>query len=178
MRYCSTHKRTNVNINSRRDFDRLRGSSCKRGYGRRWEKLRKRILARDPLCCARANLIEMIAIARRRGELEIAAQLEPHIVHFCDGTRPSTDVDHIIPKPVGDDNEDNLQGTDHECHSYKTAVFDSNFIARGRGVKIPETLALADRQRKRDTRPRNKNSRVGRVEIVDMQFHAAMQRKN
>jgi 5-methylcytosine-specific restriction endonuclease McrA len=147
MRYCSTHKRTNVNINSRRDFDRLRGSSCKRGYGRRWEKLRKRILARDPLCCARANLIEMIAIARRRGELEIAAQLEPHIVHFCDGTRPSTDVDHIIPKPVGDDNEDNLQGTDHECHSYKTAVFDSNFIARGRGVKIPETLALADRQR-------------------------------
>jgi 5-methylcytosine-specific restriction endonuclease McrA len=147
MRYCLAHRRINLNLNSRRVFDRQRGSSCKRGYGRRWEKLRKMILARDPLCCVRANMLEMIAIARASDEREILAVLEHHVRHFCDGTRPSTDVDHIIPRPAGDDNEDNLEGGCHECHSYKTAVFDSKFIAGGRGIDISTILAGADRRR-------------------------------
>lgn len=145
------HKRiTNI---TRVDFDRQRGSACKRGYGRRWEKLRKRILARDPLCCVRANLLEMIAIGRHGNDREAIAVLEAHVSHFCEGTRPSTDVDHIIPKPGGNDNDGNLQGACHECHSYKTAVFDSTFSTRGRGINISMILASADRLRKSEHTP-------------------------
>jgi 5-methylcytosine-specific restriction endonuclease McrA len=152
MRYCLAHRRINLSSNSRRDFDQRRGSSSKRGYGRRWEKLRKMILARDPLCCVRANMLELIVMARhasmvRNSDMSVLTLLELHLKHFCNGTRPSTDVDHIIPRPAGDDNEDNLQGACHECHSYKTAVFDSKFISRGRGIDISTILSLADRPR-------------------------------
>lgn len=150
-RYCTTHKRANVNVSSHRDFGSRRGSACKRGYGRRWEKVRKRILARDPLCCVRANMLEIIGInrglARDNDERDALSFLEAHVNRFCDGTRPSTDVDHILPKPAGDDNDGNLQGACHECHSYKTAIFDSRFSIGGRGINISMILARADRRR-------------------------------
>lgn len=110
-RYCDGHQRERLS----RVVDRERGSACKRGYGRRWEKLRKIILARDPLCRARAN-----ALLTARGDLQRASEFA---ARCCDGMRPSTDVDHIVRRNEGgDDSEDNLQGMCHACHSIKTAM--------------------------------------------------------
>ena len=106
-RYCVAHARNGVaRGQSRKSFDDQRGSAHARGYGRQWRKLRLVVLARDPLC--------RIQIMCGRGvghELPAA----------------STDADHIVPKPAGDDSLDNLQGACHECHSWKTATKDSNF---------------------------------------------------
>lgn len=65
-----------------------RPSAAKRGYGRRWQRLRLMVLSRDPICVK------------------------------CNS--PSEEVDHIIPKPNGDDSMDNLQGLCKSCHSSKT----------------------------------------------------------
>ena len=46
-RYCEQH----ASVLPRRGPDD-RASACKRGYDRRWERLRKMILARDPICKA------------------------------------------------------------------------------------------------------------------------------
>jgi 5-methylcytosine-specific restriction endonuclease McrA len=44
---------------------------------------------------------------------------------------PSTDVDHIVPKEQGGtDDEENLQGACHACHSWKTATQDSTFAKK------------------------------------------------
>ena len=43
--YCPDHERV-----KRRAYDQNRPSSTKRGYGRRWGKLRKMVLNRNPLC--------------------------------------------------------------------------------------------------------------------------------
>lgn len=70
-------------------------SRHKRGYGTAWEKLRKRILARDKhLCqpCKRANRI-----------------------------KAGNHVDHIKPKAKGGtDDEGNLEVICHCCHQDKT----------------------------------------------------------
>ncbi|UCG81462.1 MAG: HNH endonuclease [Desulfobacterales bacterium] len=44
-RFCPTHKRK-----AARKYDNTRGNSAQRGYGIRWQKLRKYILRRNPLC--------------------------------------------------------------------------------------------------------------------------------
>ena len=46
VRYCDVHLRSRPD----RQADRGRGSAASRGYGWRWQKLRKLVLARDPLC--------------------------------------------------------------------------------------------------------------------------------
>jgi 5-methylcytosine-specific restriction protein A len=102
-------------------YDARRGSACSRGYGRRWEKLRKLILARDPLCMVRANLPLLLSL--RPGEREKIVLMATRL---CAGDRPSTDADHIIPKSLGgEDYEENLQGACHECHSVKTSILDN-----------------------------------------------------
>ena len=70
-----------------------RESPSRRGYGRRWQRLRMMVLRRDPICVV-AGCIE-----------------------------PSTDADHIIPKSQGgDDSMENLQGMCHSHHSRKTRL--------------------------------------------------------
>lgn len=62
------------------------------------------ILARDPLC---------------------------RIAILCDGSAPSTEADHIVPRARGgDDSMENLQGACRACHSHKTATEDSTFARR------------------------------------------------
>ena len=90
--YCPRHagRRTLA----ARENDQRRESSVKRGYGRRHQRWRKMILARDPLC-------------------KIAA--------LCDGTAPSMEADHIIPLSRGGDwSMENGQGACQRCHSWKT----------------------------------------------------------
>ena len=74
-------------------FDR--GSACKRGYGRRWRRLRAAYLGRNPFCVH----------CEARGLLVGA-----------------TDVDHILAKRKGGtDHKTNLQALCHACHARKTA---------------------------------------------------------
>ena len=69
-----------------------RPSPSKRGYGWRWQKLRKMALHRHPMCS----------------------------VDGCN--QPATDVDHVIAKRFGGkDTLDNLQPLCKSCHSIKTA---------------------------------------------------------
>lgn len=71
-------------------------SRHERGYGTAWEKLRKRILARDKHLCQPC---------RRKGKYHSA-----------------THVDHIVSKANGGtDDEGNLQAINSECHKAKTA---------------------------------------------------------
>ncbi len=72
------------------------GSTTERGYGWQWQKLRRVILARDPLCvpCLAAG----------------------HIT-------ASAEVDHIKSKADGGSDEpDNLRGICTACHRAKTAA--------------------------------------------------------
>ena len=70
-----------------------RPSPSKRGYGRRWQRLRMMVLRRDPICT----------------------------VPGC--IESSTDADHIVPKSQGgDDSMENLQGMCHGHHSRKTRL--------------------------------------------------------
>ena len=75
-----------------------RASAAKRGYGRRWRKLRLIILRRDPICMSSG----------------------------CE--RPSEEVDHIVPRAQGGaDSGANLQGLCKTHHSRKTAREDGGF---------------------------------------------------
>ena len=70
-----------------------RGSAASRGYGRRWERLRAAILARDVFCQAEG----------------------------C--ARLATQIDHRLAKRHGgSDDPSNLQGLCDSCHSRKTAA--------------------------------------------------------
>lgn len=74
-----------------------RVSSSRRGYDRKWRKIRLRILRRDKWCVA----------CLKKGRRV-----------------PAKHVDHIIPKRApffGTDDDANLQGLCHSCHSAKTA---------------------------------------------------------
>lgn len=118
-RYCKKHGARAARV----DVAGERVSACKRGYGRRWEKLRRMILARDPLCRARENALMMSARVLAAGDLAQAARFRRLAARCCDGTRPSTDVDHILPRRSGgEDSEENLGGSCHEDHSIKTAM--------------------------------------------------------
>ena len=64
-------------------------------YGRRWRKVARAHLEREPLC----------RICAERGTI-----------------RQARDVDHITPRSAGgSDADDNLQSLCHRCHSAKTA---------------------------------------------------------
>ena len=84
----------------RQSYDRGRGSAAKRGYDRRWQRLRKLVLARQPICQA----VGCMAAA--------------------------TEVDHITPRRRGgDDSLANLQALCKAHHSLKTAREDGRWGA-------------------------------------------------
>lgn len=87
---CSRHR-----IDRAADYarqNRERPSPTAQGYGWRWRKLRRMVLARQPVCA----------------------------VVGC--MRLTVDIDHIVPKARGGrDAMDNLQGLCRSHHSQKTA---------------------------------------------------------
>ena len=87
--------------NSDRERQR-RQSRGSRPYDRaRWKRLRRMVLARDPLC--------VICLGHGR-------------------TESSTHVDHIVAlKDGGTDSMENLQGLCASCHNRKTATEDGGF---------------------------------------------------
>jgi 5-methylcytosine-specific restriction protein A len=98
--FCADHTRSDP----RRRFDELRGSAANRGYGRRHERLRKLVLARDPICMIHRPMICLMI---------------------------STVADHRIPKSRGGtDAMENMQGACEPCHDWKTATQDSSFVQR------------------------------------------------
>lgn len=87
------------------EHDRWRGGSAARGYGSAWQKLRRAVLADEPLCRACAAAGRTVAAA---------------------------DVDHIMARARGGtDERANLQPLCHACHSAKTRREDGG---GGRGV--------------------------------------------
>ncbi len=91
-RYCAEHQPA-----AKRED--VRATANQRGYDARWQRLRLRILKRDPVC------VDPFGIHAKRGEVV-----------------PSVDVDHIIAKRNGGrDEESNLRGLCHSCHSKVTA---------------------------------------------------------
>ena len=100
--YCERHAQPD-----HQRYDRHRESAARRGYGRRWRRLRLMILARDPVCTCPLDGCD-------------------HEPGRC--VRGSEPVDHIVPKVRGgDDSEENLQGLCAGCHSRKTAREDGGF---------------------------------------------------
>jgi 5-methylcytosine-specific restriction protein A len=82
-------------VHGRNPWQHDRPSPAARGYGPRWKKLRKMILARDPLC------LECLKTGR---------------------VTPSTTCDHIVPKARGGtDALENLRGLCRRCHETKSA---------------------------------------------------------
>lgn len=91
-------------------YDVERGNAHRRGYGRRWRKLRDAYLAEHPLC----------EICESKGRL-VAATL----------------VDHIQPIRLGGEDEwRNLQSLCASCHAKKTATEVSRVT--GQRVEAPE----------------------------------------
>ena len=91
MTYCEEHQRKKY-----ADEDRYRGSSKERGYGARWQRLRKRIMVRDHHACQTCLKVGLVTVA--------------------------DEVDHIVPKQFGGtDSPDNLQAICKQCHAMKTA---------------------------------------------------------
>jgi len=77
---------------SRYEADARRESAAKRGYGHEWQRTRKFILRRDPVC----------------------------VIAGCN--EAAAEVDHIVPKRMGGpDTPENLQGLCKHHHSIKTA---------------------------------------------------------
>src|SRR5258708_3677677 len=112
--YCEDHAPQEPRKNYKQ-YDRYRGSSHSRGYGAAWRKLRLYIIARDPFCVIG----------------EICDPVDPVTKKRSGRRAPSTDVDHIKPKEAGGtDEEKNLQGACHACHSWKTATQDSQFAKK------------------------------------------------
>lgn len=112
-RYCDAHAKAGAKRDAEieakakaaRDARRrqVRGTTAQRGYGGRWQTLRKRFILQHPYCQE----------CLKQGKLTEA-----------------TDVDHIVPhrgcaKLLFD--EANLQALCHECHSRKTAKEDGGF---------------------------------------------------
>jgi 5-methylcytosine-specific restriction protein A len=81
-----------------RERERQRLTRHQRGYSTAWEKFRKLVLHRQPLC------------------------------QWPGCTQLATDVDHIIPKAAGgQDTLENCQGLCHSHHSLKTVKQDGGF---------------------------------------------------
>ncbi|KWN77398.1 HNH endonuclease [Burkholderia stagnalis] len=89
--YCEEHARESIGWQS----DRERGNRHQRGYGTRWDKLRKTILKRDNGMCQPC---------KRAGRLRAASM-----------------VDHKVNKASGGtDDESNLEAICRACHQLKT----------------------------------------------------------
>jgi len=87
--YCPLHART-----KKRAYDNRGRSSAALGYGAAWQRLRRSVLAEEPLCRNCGGRGRVVA---------------------------ATDIDHIIPKSQGGtDDVDNLQPLCHACHTAKT----------------------------------------------------------
>lgn len=85
--------------------EKHRGSAAARGYGRAWQRIRERILARDAYLCQEC---------KRGGKLTAVGK--------------SGHVDHVTPKARGGTDDDtNLQTLCQPCHSEKTAKEDGGF---------------------------------------------------
>lgn len=96
--YCEQHF-----IAHSHEINQRRGSSAQRGYGHRWQRIRKMFLASHPVC------------------------EDPYGVHVGQ-VIPATDVDHIVPLSRGGTHRvDNLQALCHACHSRKTAREDGRW---------------------------------------------------
>ena len=92
-RYCTDHKQLNSSWNRYHNGK----TRHERGYGNKWDKLRKQILQRDEGLCQACY---------------------KHGVYT-----PATAVNHIIPKARGGtDRADNLQAICNTCHKAKTAL--------------------------------------------------------
>jgi len=87
-RYCEAHAPTHAKAEAWRTTT---GSSTSRGYGAAWRRLRKMVLARDPVC---------VSCHRRPSE---------HVDHIRSKASG------------GDDALDNLRGLCEPCHNRKTA---------------------------------------------------------
>lgn len=95
-RYCPDHTTA---FNRRRETTRDRGTTTERGLGSDWQKMRRMVLNRNPLC---ADPYGVHAIA---GQVVIA-----------------TEVDHITPRAEGGVNAwDNVQPLCVDCHRRKSA---------------------------------------------------------
>lgn len=100
-RHCAEHARAE-NVR-KKQYDKQRGSSAKRGYGRKWQNYRKTYLAKHPLCVR----------CKKKGRV-----------------MPATVVDHI--KPHKSDYKLFWQASNHQsmckrCHDIKTATEDGGF---------------------------------------------------
>jgi len=90
--YCEHHTPTHTH---KWESDKVRGTATERGYGYRWQKLRKVILRRDSYLCQPCE---------REGK-----------------ATPAQAVDHIRPKSQGGtDDYENLQSICSVCHNIKT----------------------------------------------------------
>ena len=67
---------------SKKEYDRGRGNSNQRGYGVSWQRLRKMVLAREPLC-RRCN---------QKGILKPA-----YMVHHIDGNSSNNFIENLEP---------------------------------------------------------------------------------
>lgn len=104
-RYCAQHARK-----QKRGLvpDQRGRSSAALGYGAAWQRLRRSIMAGEPLCRECAG----------RGRVVAAAH-----------------VDHIVPKSQGGtDDLDNLQPLCHACHTAKTNRERAAYGTQGWGV--------------------------------------------
>jgi 5-methylcytosine-specific restriction protein A len=93
--YCRSHE-----AEQGRAYAARRGTTAQRGYGTAWQKLRKLILHRDPVCrlCGSAPASEV-----------------DHVLSLRAG---------------GENSEDNLQGLCKPCHSAKTTREDGRWGPR------------------------------------------------
>lgn len=99
--YCVRHALSQES--RRRTAERLRLSSRKRGYGSRWEKLRRIILHQRPLC----------VLCEKRGRITAATVVDHIVAHKGDST-----LFWAL---------DNLQPLCASCHSTKTASQDGGY---------------------------------------------------
>lgn len=92
--YCVDHKRPA--ISNWQENEKLKGNRHERGYGTKWDKLRKKILRRDNFLC------------------------QP--CYNNNKLTPAEQVDHVVPKARGGtDEHSNLQSICLTCHNKKTA---------------------------------------------------------
>ena len=98
--FCKEHKAAHD-----KEYDQQRGTSAERGYGANWQRLRKMVLARQPIC------------------------EDPFGFHKeYNETVAANEVDHITPLADGGSNEMiNLQALCKPCHSTKTAAIDGRW---------------------------------------------------
>jgi len=84
----------------------VRGNRHQRGYGKEWDRKRKRILERDEGLCVPCRKADRVSLARQ--------------------------VDHIVQKASGgSDDDSNLQSICTDCHEAKTAVESQGLVWDG-----------------------------------------------